>query len=79
VEIPTYDFTTHKRCKETIKIVAAPIKLVIFEGILSLYDPRIRSLMNLKIFVLTDDDIRLARRLTRDIKERGRTVHDVLV
>ena len=52
--------------------------LVIFEGIFGLYDKQINDLFDLKIFVHTDDDIRLARRLKRDIVERGRTVHGVL-
>jgi uridine kinase len=52
--------------------------LVIFEGILALYEQRFRDLMDLKIFVLTDDDVRLARRIQRDISERGRTIEDVL-
>lgn len=54
----------------------API--IIFEGILSFYDEDIRNLMDLKIFVLTDDDVRLGRRLIRDVKERGRTPESVL-
>jgi uridine kinase len=49
-----------------------------FEGILSFYDERIRNLFDLKIFVLTDDDLRFARRLARDIKERGRTIPSVI-
>ena len=52
--------------------------LVIFEGIMALYEKRFRDLMDLKIFVLTDDDIRLARRIQRDISERGRTIESVL-
>lgn len=53
--------------------------IVIFEGILALYEKRFRDLMDLKIFVMTDDDIRLARRLNRDIAERGRDIQNVLV
>lgn len=52
--------------------------LLIFEGILALYEKRFRDLMDLKIFVMTDDDIRLSRRIQRDIAERGRTIEDVL-
>lgn len=52
--------------------------LVIFEGILALYEQRFRDMMDLSVFVLTDDDIRLARRIQRDIAERGRGVEDVL-
>jgi uridine kinase len=61
---------------ESELVQTAPI--IVFEGILSLYDARIRDLMDIKIFVLTDDDIRLARRLLRDCSERGRTVPGVL-
>jgi uridine kinase len=57
-------------------VVSSPI--IIFEGILALYDSRIRDLMDIKIFVLTDDDIRLARRLLRDCSERGRNIEGVL-
>lgn len=77
VEIPTYDFALHKRTNETHLVKAASI--VVFEGILSLYEEKIRNIMDLKIFVLTDMDICLARRLIRDIKERGRTAKSVLV
>ncbi len=52
--------------------------IIVFEGIHALYEERFRQLMDLKIFVLTPDDIRLARRIQRDIAERGRTVIDVL-
>ena len=52
--------------------------ILIFEGIMALYEERFRHLMDLKIFVMTDDDIRLSRRIQRDIAERGRTVEDVL-
>jgi len=58
-----------------------PVKstpIIIFEGIHGLYDSRLRDLMDLKIFVLTPDDIRLSRRIERDIVERGRQVIDVL-
>ena len=75
-EIPTYDFATHKRTNVMTRIATAPI--VIFEGIHALYEQRFRDLMDLKIFVLTPDDIRLARRITRDIEDRGREVVDVL-
>jgi hypothetical protein len=59
------------------EIKCAPI--VIFEGILSFYDESIRGLMNLKIFVLTDDDVRLGRRLRRDVMERARTPESVII
>eukprot|EP00347_Sterkiella_histriomuscorum_P022397 403330634 len=76
-KIPIYDFTSHGRVEGQYESVqSSPI--IIFEGILSLYDFRIRDLMDVKIFVLTDDDIRLARRLLRDCSERGRTIDGVL-
>jgi len=76
VDLPIYDFNTHTRkAGEYEHVKCQP--LVIFEGILALHDRRFRDLMDLKIFVLTDDDIRLARRIKRD-SERGRTVENVI-
>ena len=76
VEMPTYDFVHHRRAEDTIKVT--PRKLVIFEGIMVFTNKRVRDLIDLKIFVDTPDDIRFIRRLTRDIKERGRTVDSVI-
>ena len=76
VEMPTYDFVHHRRAEETIKVT--PRRLVIFEGIMVFTNQRVRDLIDLKIFVDTPDDIRFIRRLTRDIKERGRTVDSVI-
>jgi len=76
VEMPTYDFVHHRRADETIKVT--PRKLVIFEGIMVFTNERVRDLIDLKIFVDTPDDIRFIRRLSRDIKERGRTVDSVI-
>lgn len=53
--------------------------ILIFEGILALYEKRFRDLMDLKIFVMTDDDIRLSRRIQRDLSERGRSIEDILL
>lgn len=64
VEMPIYSFTTSSREKNTITI--KPSYLIIFEGIFALYDPRIRDIMDMKIFVDTDDDVRLARRSKSD-------------
>jgi uridine kinase len=75
VEIPQYDFRQHVRRAETSRIAPAPVLLV--EGILVLADERLRALMDLKIFVDTDADIRLMRRLERDIEQRGRTFAQV--
>ncbi|MCX7023283.1 MAG: uridine kinase [Spirochaetes bacterium] len=76
VEMPTYDFVHHRRAAETIHVV--PKKLIIFEGIMIFTNKAVRDLIDLKIFVDTPDDIRFIRRLTRDIKERGRTLDSVI-
>ncbi len=76
VEMPTYDFVHHRRATETVKVT--PRKLVIFEGIMVFTNEKVRDLIDLKIFVDTPDDIRFIRRLSRDIKERGRTVDSVI-
>ena len=68
---PTYDFTIHDRLKEGVKIVPAPI--IVVEGILVLADERLRSRFEVKLFVDTDPDIRLMRRIRRDLEHRGRT------
>ena len=68
---PTYDFTIHDRLKEGVKIVPAPI--IVVEGILVLADDRLRSRFEVKLFVDTDPDIRLMRRIRRDLEHRGRT------
>ena len=76
VKIPIYDFSTHTRKKE-VKIVK-PEKVIIVEGILIFTDHDLRKLMDIKIFVDTDDDIRFIRRLQRDIKERKRSMDSVI-
>ncbi|KAL0089066.1 uridine kinase [Phycomyces blakesleeanus] len=76
VNVPVYNFSKHAREKHTTTIYGANV--VIFEGIFAFHDKRIRDLMDLKIFVDTDADIRLARRLKRDITERGRDVQGVI-
>ena len=76
IEKPVYDFATHLRSDEVIVVRPAPVILV--EGILVLAEPGLRAVLNLKVFVDTDADIRLARRLERDIEERGRTVASVI-
>lgn len=75
VEIPIYDFATHTR---TGSIIVEPKRCIIFEGILTLHEERIRALFDIKIFVDTPADIRILRRIRRDIEERGRTLHSVL-
>ena len=73
---PIYDFTVHNRSKETTKVDSKDI--IIVEGILILEDERIRDLLDIKVFVDTDSDVRIIRRLLRDIEERGRTVQSVV-
>ena len=76
IEMPTYDFSTNKRNSYTINL--EPAKVIIFEGILAFYDKRMRDLMDLKLFIDLDDDIRLSRRIYRDIISRGREMETVL-
>lgn len=76
IEHPVYDFSNHLRAEETMRIEPAPV--VVVEGILVLSEPALRSELDLKIFVDTDPDLRLARRLERDIAERGRSVDSVI-
>ena len=76
VEKPIYDFEIHNRKKETIHV--EPREIIMVEGILILQDPEIRKLLDIKIYVDTDPDVRIIRRLVRDINERGRTVESVI-
>jgi len=73
---PIYDYTIHTRKQETITLV--PKDVIILEGILLLEDKRLRNLMDIKIFVDTDADVRIIRRLVRDIRDRGRTMESVI-
>lgn len=74
--MPQYDFVTHSRKPEYIKV--EPEKLIIVDGLMVFYDERIRNLFDLKLYVDTPADIRFIRRLQRDIAERGRTVESVI-
>ena len=76
IECPVYDFTQHNRSNETVRIV--PKKVIIVEGILIFEDQPLRDLMDIKIFVDTDADVRLCRRIKRDVNKRGRTLESVL-
>jgi len=76
VEIPVYDFTTHTRTSQTRRVEPAPVILV--EGILVFAEPALRELFDVKLYVDTDADIRLIRRLQRDVQERGRTFESVI-
>ena len=76
IDRPVYDFVTHSRKLETIRV--EPLPVIIVDGILIFYDARMRSLMDIKIFVDCEADIRFIRRLERDIHVRGRTVESVI-
>jgi len=76
IDQPVYDFTIHTRRKETTHIGGHVI--IVLEGILILHDPELRELMDIKIYVDTDDDIRLIRRIRRDVNERGRSLDSIL-
>ena len=75
VDIPVYDFSQHARSQETIRVDVKPI--VLLEGIHVLTDEELRGALNIKVFVDTDPDVRILRRLSRDINERGRTLQSV--
>ena len=75
VDIPIYDFATHSRKKETRRV--APAALIIVEGILVFAESQVREQMDIKIFVDTDADIRLMRRIRRDLENRGRTFDSI--
>jgi uridine kinase len=76
IDLPVYDFKTHTRTAQTIRIDPKPVVMV--EGILIFMEPLLRELFDIKIFVDTDADIRFIRRLQRDIAERGRTSESVI-
>jgi uridine kinase len=75
VEVPIYDFATHTRSAETRAV--APARVILVEGILVFAEPALREQMDIKLFVDTDPDIRLMRRIGRDLEERGRTFQSV--
>ena len=76
IECPTYDYTVHNRAAETITVT--PAKVIVVEGILIFADEELASEMDIKIFVDTDADVRILRRIVRDVKERGRTLDSVV-
>ena len=76
IEKPVYDYSKHTRSDQVIH--QEPKEVIIVEGILILDDPRLRDLMDIKVYVDTDDDIRIIRRIKRDIEERGRTLDSVI-
>ena len=75
--IPIYDYKTHTQEKEKFKSIEN-IKIILLEGIFALYDKKIRDLMELKLFVDTPDDIRILRRVKRDVNKRGRTIENII-
>lgn len=76
VQMPVYDFTQHNRAEETIRV--QPKEVIIIEGILIFSDKGLRDLMDIKVFVDTDDDIRIIRRIKRDMAERGRSLDSII-
>jgi uridine kinase len=76
VEVPIYDFVAHVRTERSERVESRPV--IMLEGILLLAEPRIRQLLDFKIYVDTAADVRLIRRLRRDMNERGRSLEDVL-
>jgi len=76
VEVPVYDFSTHTRTDRVQRVEATGV--IIVDGILVLAEPRLRSLLDIKVFVDTDADIRFIRRLRRDMRERGRSLESVV-
>jgi uridine kinase len=76
IEKPVYDFSIHNRVKQTVRV--EPKDIIIVEGILILQEMEIRNLLDIKVYVDTDPDVRIIRRITRDIQERGRTLDSVI-
>lgn len=76
IDCPVYDFSQHNRSNETVRLV--PKKVIIVEGILIFENEALRNLMDIRIFVDTDADIRLCRRIKRDVRDRGRTIESVI-
>ena len=76
IEMPVYDYKAYTRAKETVHV--EPQDVIILEGILILDDERLRNLMDIKVYVDTDDDIRIIRRIQRDMEERGRSLDSII-
>lgn len=76
IDMPTYDYNIHTRSNKTIHV--SPRKIILIEGILVLYDKRIRDITDTMVFVDADSDVRLQRRILRDTKERSRSIESVL-
>ena len=76
IECPVYDYSQHNRSDKVIEIAPRPVILV--EGILLLADPRIRDLLDIKVYVEADADERILRRISRDVEERGRDLNGII-
>jgi len=76
IDVPVYDYRTNRRTAETIKV--GPCKSILFEGIFTLWDAEVRSIFDLKVYLNVEADIRFIRRLHRDVKERGRTLDNII-
>lgn len=76
VEVPVYDYTIHNRSSETMLVEPAPV--IILEGILIFVEKELCDLMDIKVFVDTDADVRILRRIVRDVNERGRSLESVI-
>jgi len=76
VEMPQYDFTVHNRTDETVRV--EPSEVVVVEGIFALYEERLLEKLDLKVYVETDADVRILRRIRRDVIERGRDLEGVI-
>ena len=76
IDCPVYDFTVHNRSNDVTRIV--PSRVILVEGILIFADPDLRQLMDIRIFVDTDADIRICRRMKRDVNKRGRSLESVI-
>ena len=76
VHCPTYDYTIHDRAEKTVTI--RPAKVIVVEGILIFQSPELCNLMDIKIFVDTDADVRILRRIVRDVRDRGRSLESVV-
>ena len=76
IQCPVYSYTDHNRTDKTVEI--KPASVIIVEGLLIFQNPELRDLMDIKIFVDTDADVRILRRILRDVKERGRSLDSVV-
>lgn len=76
IESPVYDYTVHNRAKETRTVHASPV--ILLEGILIFENEELRKLLDMKIFVDTDADVRIVRRIVRDVKKRARTLDSIV-